>query len=239
MIATALTAPRRFWFTLLGATLTLGCLVLAGDRPPPEALRERARALQQEIRELHANGQHEQAERLQMELREMRENAERLARARVEGDRDRPRPPEAAAEQREMIRKIRQLNAEGRQEAAAELREELARRQREQGWRAGAPQPRVGRGEPMPPEEMERRLHHLQVAIENLHAAGMPDVAERLEQEAQRRRQGLGAGRELAAPMERLGAELGRVRAELEELRANLAELRQHIAELHREREER
>jgi hypothetical protein len=38
----------------------------------------------------------------------------------------------------------------------------------------------------LPPEELERRLHHVEVAIKNLHAARLPDVARRLEMVARR-----------------------------------------------------
>ncbi len=42
--------------------------------------------------------------------------------------------------------------------------------------------------EPPPPEEIERRLHHVEAAIENLHAAEMHGAAERLEPLARRLR---------------------------------------------------
>ena len=90
------------------------------------------------------------------------------------------------------------------------------------------------------PEEMERRMHHLHVAIENLHAAGLHDVAERLEQElarARERQQTMAPPREMPPVVARVGEELRRMQAELEELRGQIRALREHIAELHQNRE--
>jgi DNA repair exonuclease SbcCD ATPase subunit len=87
---------------------------------------------------------------------------------------------------------------------------------------------------------MERRLHHMEIAIENLHAAGLHDVAQRLEQQLRHHLEQMeprARARGVEPAIDRLGEELRRVRAELEELRANLHELRQHIGELHRDRE--
>jgi hypothetical protein len=52
-------------------------------------------------------------------------------------------------------------------------------------------------GDQPPPErkELERRLHHLEVAADNLRAAGFPEYAERIMQEAQRLREGGGGPR--------------------------------------------
>jgi len=238
MIAAALKTPRRLWISILGATLAVGCFSLAGDAPPPEALRERARTLEREMLELREQGHHQEAERLQGELREIREHAELMRRERPQGDPDRPLPPEQIRERQEMMRHIRELMGTGRQEEAAELRQELARREREMGRQPGRPGPPGRPDEPAPREEMERRLHHMEIAADNLHAAGLHDVAERLEQQLGQQRERMerrGPPRGVEPPIGRLGEELRRVRAELEELRANLNELRQQMGELHRE----
>jgi HPt (histidine-containing phosphotransfer) domain-containing protein len=84
-------------------------------------------------------------------------------------------------------------------------------------------------------EDTERRMHHLKVAIENLHAAGMPDVAHRLEQELERRRAELPPRGPGMPGMERLGAELRELHAQLDELRRGLREVREEMRRLHAE----
>ena len=99
-----------------------------------------------------------------------------------------------------------------------------------------------GRG-PRPPEmaEAQRRLHHLQAAIDNLHAAGLHEAAERLTQEAERMRQQLHAATP-APPAERGPGgsrsperELAPLRREIQELRQAVQELRRRLGELSRE----
>jgi hypothetical protein len=231
---------RRLWTLLLGATLTCAGSTLAGDERSPEALRDQARALQQEIRELREAGHHDEAERLQNNLRELREDAERMQRERRRQNFDRPLPPEEVREREAMMRHLRELMAAGRREEAAELRRELARRQREMNRGAERPGPEGRLDAPAEREELGRRLEHLQIAIENLHAAGLHDLAERLNQQSMVQRERLerrAPPRAPEPPIGELREELGRVRAELEEVRAQLGELRRHIRELHRDQE--
>jgi hypothetical protein len=121
-----------------------------------------------------------------------REHAERMANAMRE----------LAEVREELIERGRRLTEElgevkraGNEEEAAELLEALEHTKREyqeveqrmRQMRADAAR-RGGDGR----EEMERRLHHLRVAAENLHAAGMHEQAETLMQQAERLARGGG-----------------------------------------------
>jgi hypothetical protein len=74
------------------------------------------------------------------------------------------------------------LEKEGKYEEAERLKREaeaMMRKMRERGWEPGP-------AGPLPPEEVERRLHHLKVAVENLRAAGFQQQADALMQLAGR-----------------------------------------------------
>jgi hypothetical protein len=83
----------------------------------------------------------------------------------------------------------------------------------------------------------ERRLHHLEAAIENLHAAGMHDMAERLAQQRERIRRdpSMGRGDE---PRPRMGPDpqVERLRDEVNELKQMVRQLTERVEALSRER---
>jgi len=83
---------------------------------------------------------------------------------------------EIQAQLRELEQVVRRIDAEVR-----EIKGEHGERER--------PRPEHG-----PREEVERRLHHLQVAVDNLLAAGMRDAAEHLMKEGERLARELGEG---------------------------------------------
>jgi hemerythrin-like domain-containing protein len=87
---------------------------------------------------------------------------------------------------------------------------------------------------PPPPEmaAMEQRLHHLLTAMDNLHAAGMHEPAERLTQEAERLQRQLKASSPGFRGPGQPGGEIERLRAEVQELRQSMRELRARVEEL-------
>ena len=98
------------------------------------------------------------------------------------------------------------------------------------------PAPREG-------EELERRLHHLRMAIDNLRAAGLHDQAHALEREGERlvRGERLVAPergrrpeivREAPGPAPQLEHAVHELRGQVQELRQQLEEIRQHLKEL-------
>jgi DNA repair exonuclease SbcCD ATPase subunit len=126
----------------------------------------------------------------------------------------------------EMLAKLERLRAEGRDQDAAALKERIRALDEEMAAlraRPGPPAPpRPAR--PLPPEPgPEPRHRHLQAAIDNLHAAGLHELAERLEREREallrpERAPGPEAVRELQEEIRRLRAELNEVRQALRRL---------------------
>ena len=198
------------------------------DQPPPAELRERAEQLEEKVRDLKAAGRHDEAQQLLRELKELRSQPAIYREA-----------DELEARRAELRSKLEALRAEGRERDAAEVKERLVQREREPE-RPG--QARMERPRPGPPgtpgpvprdrEGIERRMHHFELAIENLHAAGLPDIAERLARERERVAQRLRAGPERNAAVEE---ELGRLRAELNELHGAIQGLKARVEELHRD----
>ena len=108
-------------------------------------------------------------------------------------ERERPAAPEAQQKERaareqaakhiqEMEFKIGMLVKEKEFEKAEAVRRELNKLKAQLGM-AERPQPGAPAG---PQAEIERRLAHVRVAVENLHAAGMHEHAERVKQDAER-----------------------------------------------------
>lgn len=98
---------------------------------------------------------------------------------------------EAAEKMRENGKDIEAAEAERRVE---KLEAELALQEGDQGAEFEGRVPHSPREDLQPPFEgadLERRLRHLKVAIDHLHAAGMHEPAERLAQKGERMRQEL------------------------------------------------
>jgi chromosome segregation ATPase len=181
------------------------------ERPKPEGearsrelgekrrqLEERAQAVKRQLGELGEAGG-EKAEKLRGELREIQEAGKRLEdEARQIMERRGPQPPEREQVQgrlEELRQKIGQLIEAGRYDDAERLKRE-GREMIERMQERLRPEERRRPEGPVPPEELQRRIHHLKAAIENLHAAGMHDQAEQLAQHVERmieeHRQGAG-----------------------------------------------
>lgn len=131
-------------------------------------------------------------------------------------------------ERAEMLAKLERLRAEGRHEDVAALKERLRVLDEEMAAlkaRLSSPaSPRPVR--PMPPEPVQRQ-RHLQAAIENLHAVGLHELAERLERErGTLLRPERAPGPELLRDLQE---EIRRLRAELDELRQGLRRLNARI----------
>jgi hypothetical protein len=79
--------------------------------------------------------------------------------------------------------------------------------------------------------EMRHQLHHLELAIENLHSAGLHDMAENLVRKAQRMRQRMRAQIDTpsmpSAPVDELRAEVRDLRAAVKELQRQMREMGQ------------
>jgi len=134
------------------------------------------------------------------------------------------------AEADEVERRVRKL------EAKLESLERAPEGDRGDEPEWGGPRP-PGDGPERPPKvaELERRLRHLQVAVENLHAAGMHDVADKLAGEAERMRREFDADARagLRGPMPP-GPEVKQLRADVEELRGLIQDLQERVEALSR-----
>jgi hypothetical protein len=195
------------------AALILGLAAMAIAQPPqnPEAMRSHADELARQAAELRSQGHHEEARALAREAEELlkaaaaaerdehrmmsQENREAMKNdlAQLQADRDR-------------------LVDQGMGRSAIEpIERRIAELEKELGIQpAPEPKPRDNRPEDRPephdvpprdepgpefkpishiasPQELEaieRRIHHLRIASDNLRAADMPDRANELEQEA-------------------------------------------------------
>lgn len=125
-----------------------------------------------------------------------------------------------------MRERAERLHREGRHDEAEQVEraaEELERRRVPRPDRDAPRAPRDGGGL----EGLQRRLNHLHIAIENLHAAGLPELALEVERRAEVTR------RELEERAQRNRPEA--VHDELERLRHELAEVRGQLEALRRE----
>lgn len=243
------------WYGCTAAALAVAALVVIPPPAPsqehhPEELLKQAQQLERKAQDLKADGRHEEARELMREVEAIHARAEHLH--REPGPADERHRQELKQALKESLVELEELRAAGKMDEAAEvkhrvekLENELARlspqpaapREGERAWE-GPPRPdrrpELGPGEV---GDMQRRLHHLELAIDNLHAAGMHEAAERLAQEAGRLRQHMAGGpppeRGRPGPGE---AEFQRLRAEIQELRQAVRELRARVDELGRER---
>jgi hypothetical protein len=233
---------------IVAGGLTALATVHAGEEGPrPEQLRDEARQLEHKAADLKAGGRLYEAKKLMDEAETLVAKADRMGKQGEDS-----RRPELKAEIKELQAHIKKMRAEGNEDAAAKAKQRLQELEKQASEpREPAPvkrppeaERRVGpeRGQrpgpgPQDLPEPERRRHHLQVAIENLHAAGLHEPAERLARQADQmaRRPG-GPGEGMRPGLGPRGAGVQELRAEIQELRQALAELRRRVEELHRDR---
>ena len=198
------------------------------EQPPPAELRERVEQLGEKARDLKAAGRHEEALRVMREADELEvQAAARRETPENEGRRLEGRAREEAARaDRELIE-----NAE-RMERVAQLDREADRPERPRMERPRPERPEAPRPVPPDREGIERRMQHFELAIENLHAAGLHDIAERLARERERVVQQLRVGPERNPAVQE---EIERLRAELNELHRAMQGLKDRVEELHRD----
>jgi HAMP domain-containing protein len=205
--------------------------------------RERLRAKASRAEAESARGDQERKEQLTKLQRELEEFRGKLKELRGE------RKADEAAEVEQHIRNLQQELERRKEEFRAADRERrldrrspIERRGRFERERMEPQPPGDGRQPPTGMTEAERRLHHLQAAIDNLHAAGLHEPAEHLAQEARRMREQLQAG---PPPRPESGmrpggrppqTELEPMREEIRKLHEAVQDLRRRVEELSRER---
>lgn len=218
----------------------------------PEQLLERAQSLERKSQELKADGQQEKARQLMREVEEIRAQAGKTEKGYVlKAAAPDQRRQELKRRLSDALAELKELSVAGKQDEAAQVKRrvqqleaELARfDQPPAGERMPGREGKEGRvpfeGQRPPPPEMpamEQRLHHLLAAIGNLRAAGMPEPAERLTQEAERLQRQVNASSPDFRGPGQPGGEIERLRAEVQELRQSMRELRARVEELSRAR---
>jgi len=193
--------------------------------------------MEEKARDLRAAGREAEAERLMQEARELRAKFQRPA--PPSGERPAATPRRQALDRRmaELKLELKRRTEEGRQAEVEELREQMRRLERELSSPEGLAGETVLRRREPPrlaggPEarETDRRLAHLQRAVESLRAGGMPEIAARLEQAGKRIRERLERGGPHPVPSE----EIERLRAEVRELRQGMQEMKRRLEEVGR-----
>ncbi len=232
-----------------------------------EELDENSRRIQAELREL-GDGRAEESRELRHALLETRARMKEIERelAEVMGDRRErgmaEREREMAERERdELARRVDEL-MEAHERAAREGRHEEAERLLREAKQIRRNLARHGdRPEGPPPEEreeMERRMHHVRVAVENLHAAGFHEQADQLAQQMKRllhgrpepgppprdpRREGPAHPEGLERVLHELHGAIGQLNERMEALSARMegeiGEIRRQMETMGREIEER
>jgi hypothetical protein len=171
------------------------------------------------------------------EARELRAKLERMAPPGEERPAVAKRTRELQQQMDELRLVLKRKIDEGREAEADELREQMERLQRELRAASGRGGETEFRRRDTPtlagrPEARDaaRRLEHLQRAVENLRAGGMPEIAARLEQEGQRIRERLKHGGPRGVPLR----EIERLRDEVRELHQAMREMKRRLEEVAR-----
>lgn len=184
-----------------------------------------------------------------------------IAQEREEGERGMPEKQRQEMKQRltELQAELKELESAGKEDRAAEVRRQAERIKRALTAQELRPEkPKMGepprmarmereavRGPEAKRAEMDKRHEHLRIAVENLHAAGLPDLAERVgregkrilvEQQSMEPRPGFFPGRP-GPMMEQLRNEVQELREVVRNLDRRIDELAQQAGELRKLRE--
>ncbi|MCX7591366.1 MAG: hypothetical protein N2255_07025, partial [Kiritimatiellae bacterium] len=212
---------KWLWVVVIGVGLTwVWAVSLKGEEVPQGRGREEVELLVRRAEELKAAGQFEEANRLLRRAEELRLRTERPGGEARSGEGREVRILEEGLrrELAELRARLKELEEAGKNEEAVELRrrirgmeEQLERLVRRPDFeRDRGPEPREVR--PWPGEmpraqeriEPEQRMRLVRQAIDNLRLAGLPEIAERVAEEAKRwereQRGGLGGEERASLP---------------------------------------
>lgn len=178
--------------TALAASVILATLITTSAwSSEADELRAKAKAVQHEAEILAKEGRQEEAEKLFRHVKELLANADKHeAKSPKSSDREIDelhQQLKAIAEKEEHAEKTKDKEALAvLRKHRANIERELAEHREHHGPKIG--HKHVGKHPPEMPEKLQeaaRRLKHLHVAIENLHAAEMPDLAAQLAEKAE------------------------------------------------------
>lgn len=231
----------RRWVPVMAAVGLFGSPGWCAEGPDPEQLVTQALGLRRKAEELTAAGKADEARKLMIEAKELKAKARQMRDPEgLQGAPDAERRANLKIKLEELRGRLKERVETGQEQEAAEIRQQMEQLERElRGPQAMTGRPgegsrgavRPGPGRPgQAPGAMgpEQRLRHVQVAIDNLHAAGMHEAAERLSQMTQSMRdqkRGEGAPGQRRPEVERLQSELRELREMVEGLRRQVDEL--------------
>lgn len=151
----------------------------------------------------------------------------------------RPRGPEMERRMNEIRERLARARAEGNEPEMDELEralDQLRRPMAGPGGRMDRGPGRPGMGNPpgmaAADPGMAERLEHLQIAIQHLRAAGMPEIAENLEREARAQQEWMML-RPRGSGQDRMQAE--QIRRQMREMREQIRSLREQVERLSQE----
>jgi hypothetical protein len=211
---------------------------LGQENPPPNQAREQIENLEQKARELKAAGQHEQAQQAMAEAKALREETKPRGdqpgsgQPSPQGER---RRAELEKQHRKLAAELEKLRSGGRERKQEEVKERLAKVEEEMARNSNGTRPG---GSPPPGHPLgERQRQHLKLAIENLHGAGMHELADHLARELELGRLPGGprpgpGPRAFASPEPGAGPQPNMPHGELQQLHAEMNELRQALQQM-------
>ena len=232
---------------VLAGTIFVGLCLASIAQPPqsPETMRMHADELARQAAELRAKGDHDKAKTLASE-------AEELLKTAAAAERSEHRTPSKKhqlvleAELAKLRADRERLIGQGLENTIAPIDQRIADLEKELGHLSPAdperrvkppehkPDPLYKLGPPVVPareiEALEGRIHHLRLAADNLHAAGLHDHAKELEEQAQDLEREL---HRLIQPQPVMGNERIRVLEErVDDLRNEVRNLREEVRDL-------
>ncbi len=176
---------RNLVWTLASMVLVV-CVSAAAWSSEADELRAKAKAVQSEAERAAKEGRNEEAEKLFRHVKELLQAAQKHEPKSVKSPN---REDELQQHLKALAEKEQYAEKSKNEEALAELRKlraatehELANL-REHGERKIAPK-HTGKHPQEPVEETGLRIKHIRVAVENLNAAGLHDIAEELAHKA-------------------------------------------------------
>ena len=197
------------------AALVLPLPALRAAEPAPAQFRDQIQKLEAKSRELDGAGKKEEAERVRREIGALQERSRQIAARTAEARKVEMRKGGA--------RKVEARRAEVRKDATRkpDVRRADARKMEPRRERAVRRHDARRARQPVP-QDVARRLHHMEAAVANLRAAGLEDVAAKVRQQADQMRRG-GAPQPVArCPEAAFAARLDQLSKELRELQSAL-----------------
>lgn len=172
-----------------------------------DEFRERAKAMMQKARALSDMGRVNEAE-------DMERGAHKLLEAAKNLDRDADAPQAKSEKKREKIRNVEATIAQKKKETAEKSREGQEKK----------------RPESSEFDQLPQRLKHARIAVDNLHAAGMSDLAKETAHRAQQMEQAWKEAQTQREKAEQATREKGNDR--LDDLRKEIHQLREELKEI-------